>query len=71
MHTKDWKVKAIKRLEGQCNHSELEPHRSREQVNILKELWTFKAALAFMSVKNKREASAAAMQCLAEFGLLP
>ena len=47
----------------------MKPHRSREQVKILKELGTFWAALAFMSVKNTGEASAAAMQCLAEFGL--
>jgi len=43
------------------------PHRSREQVRILKELGTLKAAL--ISVGKPGQASAASMQCLAEFGI--
>jgi len=43
------------------------PHRSREQVRILKEVGTLKAAL--ISVGRPGQASAAAMQCLAEFGI--
>ena len=48
--------------EGRSNQ-ERGPHRSREQVRILKEVGTLKAAL------KPGQASAAAMQCLAEFGI--
>ena len=54
--------------EGRSNRAqERGPHRSREQVRILKEVGTLKAAL--ISVGNPGQASAAAMQCLAEFGI--
>ena len=43
------------------------PQRIREQVRILKEVGTLKAAL--ISVVKPGQASAAAMQCLAEFGI--
>jgi len=43
------------------------PHNSREQVRILKEVGTLKAAL--ISVGKPGQASAAAMQCLSEFGI--
>jgi len=43
------------------------PHRSREQDRILKEVGTLKVAL--ISMGNPGQASAAAMQCLAEFGI--
>jgi len=41
------------------------PHRSQKQVRILKEVGTLKAAL--ISVGKPGQASAAAMQCQAEF----
>jgi len=47
--------------------TERDPHRSREQFRILKEVGTLKAVL--ISVGKPRQASAAAMQCLAEFGI--
>ena len=53
--------------EGRSNRQERGPHRSREQVRILKEVGTLKAAL--ISVVKPGQASAAAMQCLAEFGI--
>jgi len=53
-------------LEGRSNHDR-GPYRSREQVRILQEVETLKAAL--ISVGKPRQASAAAMQCLAEFGI--
>ena len=43
------------------------PHRSQEQARILKEVGTLQAALIF--VGKPRQASAAAIQCLAVFGL--
>jgi len=52
--------------EGRSNR-ERGPHRSREQVRILKEVGTLKAAL--ISVEKTGQTSAAAMQCLAEFGI--
>ena len=51
--------------EGRSNRQERGPHRSREQVRILKEVKTLKAAL--ISVGKPGQASAAAMQCLPEF----
>jgi len=51
--------------EGRSNRQERGPHRSRAQVRILKEVGTLKAALIF--VGKPGPASAAAMQCLAEF----
>jgi len=51
--------------EGQSNRQERGPHRSREQVRILKEVGTLKVAQ--ISVGKPGQASAAAMQCLAEF----
>ena len=57
-----------KNPEGRSNRAqERGPHRSREQVRILKEVGTLLAAL--MSVRKPRQASAAAMQYLAEFGI--
>ena len=55
--------------EGRSNRRAQEqgPHRSREQVRILKEVGTLKAAL--ISVGKTGQASAAALQCLAEFGI--
>jgi len=53
--------------EGRSNRHERGPHRSREQVRILKEVGTLKAAL--ISVGKPGQASAASMQCLAEFGI--
>jgi len=56
--------------EGRSNRAqERGPHRSREHVRILKEVGTLKMAL--ISVGKPGQASAAAMQCLAEFGNLP
>jgi len=43
------------------------PHRSREQVRILKEVGTLKAALIY--VGKPGQASAAAVQYLSEFGI--
>jgi len=57
--SKDRKVEAT--------NQEQAPHRSKEQVKILKEVRTLKAAL--MSVGKPGHASVAATQCLAEFGL--
>ena len=58
-----------KKPEGRSNRAqERGPHRSREQVRILKEVGTLKAAL--ISVGKPGQASAAAMQCLAEFKTL-
>ena len=57
-----------KNPEGRSNRAqERGPHRSREQVRILIEVGTLTAAL--MSVGKPGQASAAAMQCLAEFGI--
>ena len=53
--------------EGRSNRQERGPYRSREQVRILKEVGTLKAAL--ISVGKPGLASAAAMQCLEEFGI--
>jgi len=53
--------------EGRSNRQERGPHRSREQVRILKEVGTLKTAL--ISVGKPGQASAAAMQCRAEFGI--
>jgi len=53
--------------EGRNNRQERGHHRSREQVRILKEVGTLKAAL--ISVGKPGQASAEAMQCLAEFGI--
>jgi len=53
--------------ESRSNRQERGPHRSREQVRILKEVRTLKAAL--ISVGKPGQASAAAMQCLAELGI--
>jgi len=55
------------KLKGRSNRQERDPRRSREQVRILKEGGTFKAAI--ISVGKPGQASAAAMQCLAEFGI--
>jgi len=55
-----------RKQEGRSNQ-ERGPPRSREQVRILKEVGTLKAAL--ISVEKPGQASAAAMQCLAEFGI--
>jgi len=55
--------------EGRSNRQERGPHRSREQARILKEVGTLKAAL--ISVGKPGQASTAAMQCLAEFGIMP
>jgi len=52
--------------EGRSNQ-ERGPHRSREQVRILKEVGTLQAVL--ISVRKPGQALAAAMQCLAEFGI--
>jgi len=53
-------------LEGRSNLAEERgPHRSREQVRILKQVGTLKAAL--ISLGKPGQASAAALQCLAEF----
>jgi len=52
--------------EGRSNR-ERGPLRSREQVRILKVVGTLKAAQ--ISVEKPGQASAAAMQCLAEFGM--
>jgi len=46
-----------------------ESHRSRERVRILKVMGTLETAL--ISVGKTGQASAAAMQCLAEFGMYP
>ena len=57
-----------KNPEGRSNRAqERGPHRSREQVRILKEVGTLLAAL--MSAGKPGQASAAAMQCLTEFGI--
>jgi len=53
--------------EGRDRAQERGPHRSREQVRILKEVGTSKAAL--ISVGKPGQSSTAAMQCLAEFGI--
>ena len=55
------------KLEGRSNRQERGPHRSREQVRILKEVGTLLAAL--IPVGKPGQASAAAVQCLAEFGI--
>ena len=58
------------RPEGRSNQAQAQewgPHRSQEQVGILKKVVTLKAAL--MSVGKPRQTSAAAMQRLAEFWL--
>jgi len=49
------------------SHRQRGPHRSREQVRILMEVGTLKAAL--VSMGKPGQASAAATQCLAEFGI--
>ena len=57
-----------KNPEGRGNRArERGPHRSKDQVKILKEIGTLKAAL--LSRGKPGQASAAAMQCLTEFGL--
>jgi len=54
--------------EGRRNQAQKRgPHKRREQVSILKEVGTLKAAL--ISVRKPGQASAAATQCLAEFDL--
>ena len=56
--------------EGRSNQQQRQergPNRSQEQVRILKEARTLKAAL--ISVVKPGQASAAAMQCLSEFGI--
>ena len=53
--------------EGRSNRQERGSHRSREQVRILKEVGTVKAAL--ISVGKPGQSSTAAMQCLAKFGI--
>jgi len=57
-----------KNPEGRGNRArERGPHRSKDQRKILKEIGTLKAAL--LSRGKPGQASAAAMQCLTEFGL--
>jgi len=56
-----------RRPEDRSNRQERGPHRSREQVRMLKEVVALKSAL--MSVGKPGYATAAGMQCLAEFGL--
>ena len=53
-------------LEGRSNQG-TRPHRSREQVKIWKEVETLQAEL--ICVGKPGQASAAAMQCLAESGI--
>jgi len=73
VHTIDTRVTTARTLmhknpEGRSNRAqERGPHRSREQVRILKEVGTLLAAL--MSVGKPGQASAAAMQCLVDFGI--
>jgi len=55
-----------RKQEGRSNQ-ERGPRRSRKQVRILKEVGTLNAAL--ISVGKPGQASAAAIQCLAEFGI--
>jgi len=56
------------KLERQSDRQERGTRRSQEQVRILKEVGTLKAAL-IVSVGKPGQVSAAAMQCLAEFGI--
>jgi len=55
------------RNEAPTEAEERGPHRSREQVRILKEVGTLQVEL--ISMGNPGHASAAAMQRLAEFGI--